>query len=71
VFAGETGDQGCLSVDGTCGYINFFTSAWAARAWVGHHPGVTGVVLSQAQALREGVAEFGAFLQTKDGTTPP
>ena len=71
VFAGETGDQGCLSVDRTCGYINFFTSARAARAWVGHRPGVTGTVLRQAQALREGVAEFGAFLQTRDGTTPP
>ena len=39
VFAGETGDQGCLSVDRTCGYINFFTSARAARAWAGHRPG--------------------------------
>ena len=71
VFAGETGDQGCLSVDRTCGYINFFTSARAARAWVGHHPAITGTVLNQAQALREGVAEFGAFMQTRDGTTPP
>ena len=71
VFAGETGDQGCPSVDGTCGYINFFTSAWAARAWVGHRPGVTGTVLRQDRALREGVAEFGAFLHTRDGTTPP
>ena len=61
VFAGETGGQGCLSVDRTCGYINFFTSARAARAWAGHRPGVTGMVLSQAEALREGVAEFGAF----------
>jgi hypothetical protein len=71
VFAGETGDRGCLSVDRTCGYINFFTSARAARAWVGHRPGVTGTVLRQDQALREGVAEFGAFLHTGDGTTPP
>ncbi len=71
VFAGETGDQGCLSVDRTCGYINFFTSARAARAWAGHRPGVTGTVLRQAHALREGVAEFGAFLHTTDGTTPP
>jgi Alkylmercury lyase len=71
VFAGQAGDQGCLSVDRTCGYINFFTSARAARAWVGHHPGVTGAVLRQAQALREGVAEFGAFRQTGDGTSPP
>ena len=71
VFAGATGDQGCLSVDRTCGYINFFTSARAARAWVGHHPAITGAVMNQVQALREGVAEFGAFLQTSDGTAPP
>jgi hypothetical protein len=71
VFAGETGDQGCLSVDRTCGYINFFTSARAARAWVGHRPGVTGMILNQARALREAVAEFGAFLQPGEGTTPP
>jgi hypothetical protein len=71
VFAGTTGDQGCLSVDRTCGYINFFTSARVARAWVGHHPAITGTVVNQARALREGVAEFGAFLQTRDGTIPP
>ena len=71
VFAGASGDQGCPSVDSTCGYINFFTSARAARAWVGHRPGVTGTVLRQDRALREGVAEFGAFLHTRDGTTPP
>jgi Alkylmercury lyase len=71
VFAGETGDQGCLSVDRTCGYINFFTSARAARAWAGHHPAITGTVLSQVRALRGGVAEFGAFLRTRDGTTRP
>jgi hypothetical protein len=70
VFAGETGDRGCLSVDRTCGYINFFTSARAALAWAGRRPGVTGMILNQARALREGVAEFGAFLQTGEGTAP-
>ena len=64
-------NQGCLSVDRTCGYINFFTSARAARAWAGHHPAITGTVLSQVRALREGVAEFGAFLRTRDGATRP
>jgi hypothetical protein len=71
VFAGATGDYGCPSVDRTCGYINFFTSARAARTWVGHHPAITGTVLNQAQALRQGVAEFGAFMPTRYGTTPP
>ena len=71
VFAGETGDQGCLSVDRTCGYINFFTSARAARAWVGHCPGVTGMIMNQARALCEGVAEFGAFLHQGEEASPP
>jgi len=38
---------------------------------VDKNPAITGTVLNQARALREGVAEFGAFLQTRDGTTPP
>ena len=53
---------GAASVDRTCKYINFFTSARAARAWVRHRPGVTGMILSQAQALREGMAEFGTLM---------
>ncbi len=63
VFAGSTGEQGCPSVDRTCGYISFFTSAAAAHAWAARHPAVTGSVLSQAQALRQGVAEFGDFMR--------
>jgi Alkylmercury lyase len=63
VFAGSTGEQGCPAADRTCGYINFFTSTQAARAWAGGHPGITGAVLAQAEALRQGVAEFGAFMR--------
>ena len=55
----------------TCGYINFFTSARAARAWADHHPAVTGTVLRQAQALRGGIAEFGAVMRAGDGTGRP
>ncbi len=71
VFAGATGDDGCNSADRTCGYINFFTSTRAALTWADHHPAITGTVLGQAQALGQGVAEFGAFMQTRDGTTRP
>ncbi len=71
VFAGATGETCCPSADRTCGYINFFTSAQAARDWADHHPAITGVVLDQAQALGHGVAEFGAFLRTGDDTTWP
>ena len=63
VFAGSTGEQGCPSADRTCGYINFFTGTAAARAWAGGHPAIIGAVLDQAEALRQGVAEFGAFMR--------
>jgi Alkylmercury lyase len=65
VFSGATGDTSCPSADRTCGYINFFTSARAARAWAGHNPAITGRVLRRAWALGLGVAEFGAFLRSQ------
>jgi hypothetical protein len=71
VFAGTTGADCCHAADRTCGYINFFTSARAARAWAQANPAVTGEVLRQARALRRGVAEFGAFMRTGDGTGRP
>jgi hypothetical protein len=71
VFAGATGDDCCPSVDRTCGYINFFTSARAARKWAGNNPGISGRVLRQAWALGQGVAEFGAFLRARAATTQP
>jgi hypothetical protein len=45
--------------------------ARAARTWARANPAVTGIVLSQARALSAGVAEFGAFMRTGDGTGPP
>jgi hypothetical protein len=63
VFAGATDDACCPSADRTCGYINFFTAAQAARDWAASHPEVTGVILDQAAALHRGVTEFGEFLQ--------
>ena len=71
VFAGETGDQGCLSVDRTCGYINFFTSARAARAWAQRHPEVTGTVMKRQGALHSGIAEFGTLMQAPQPAGPP
>jgi hypothetical protein len=71
VFAGATGETCCPSADRTCGYINFFTSAQAARTWADRHPAITGTVLGQAEALRQGIAEFGAFLRTGNGTSRP
>jgi hypothetical protein len=63
VFAGAAGDPGCPSVDRCCGYISFFTTGRAARAWVRRHPEITGTVLRQARALRIGTTTFGALLQ--------
>jgi Alkylmercury lyase len=71
VFASATGGDCCHAADRTCGYINFFTSARAARAWAHANPAVTGTVLRRAQALRRGVAEFGAFMRAGDGTGRP
>jgi hypothetical protein len=70
VFAGTTTADCCHAADRTCGYINFFTSARAAHAWARASPAVTGEVLRRARALRRGVAEFGAFMRTADGTGP-
>ena len=68
VFAGTTGGDCPHAADRTCGHINFFTSARAARTWAHANPAVTGTVLRRAQALRQAVAEFGAFMQA---ATPP
>jgi hypothetical protein len=71
VFAGVTSGECGHAADRTCSYINFFTSARAARTWAKANPAVTGRVLGRAQALSAGVAEFGAFMRTGDGTSLP
>ena len=58
VFAGAAGDTCQAWADRCCEYINFATSARAARGWAGRHLDVGGRVLRQAQALRHGIAEF-------------
>lgn len=63
VFAGDTGNEGCPSADRCCGYISFFTTARAARAWASRHPEITGSVLSRDGALRIGIDTFGSLLQ--------
>jgi hypothetical protein len=74
VFAGDAGDPGCPSAAAAggscaaqahrcCGYISFFTTGRAARAWARRHPEVTGTVLRQAGALHIAIATFGALLQ--------
>src|SRR5215472_3195525 len=71
VFAGATGDQGCPSADRTCGSINFFTSARAARSWAQRHPEVTGTIMKRQGALHCGIAEFGTLLQAPRPAAPP
>ena len=71
VFAGATGDEGAPSADRTCGYINFFTSARAARAWAQRHPEVTGTVMKRQGALHCGIAEFGTLMQAPQPAGPP
>jgi hypothetical protein len=67
VFSGDAGDAGCPSVDRCCGYISFFTTSRAARAWARRHPEITGTVLRRAGALRIGIDTFGALLQPAAG----
>lgn len=77
--AGPAPDRCCAAerlsgpaADRSCGYINFFTTARAARAWARRHPGVTGTLMRRDGALKCGIAEFGALLQTPPtaGTDP-
>jgi hypothetical protein len=70
VFAGETGEAGCPSADRCCGYINFFTTSRAARAWARGHPEITGTILSRPGALRIGIDQFGTLLQPADRSAP-
>jgi hypothetical protein len=63
VFAGDAGGPDRPSADRCCGYISFFSTGRAARAWAGRHPEVSGVVLRRDAALRIGIETFGALLQ--------
>jgi hypothetical protein len=68
VFAGSAGDADSPSADCACGYINFFTTARAARAWARRHREVTGRLLTQDAALRSGIAQFGPMLKVTPQT---
>ena len=63
VFAGSVGDACRPAADRSCGYINFFASRRAARAWARRHPEVTGRLLTRDGALGIGIAEFGSLLR--------
>jgi len=63
VFSGAVAVGAGPSADRCCGYINFFTSARAARGWAGRHPDVTGTILRRDGALRLGIEEFGSLLR--------
>jgi len=71
VFAGSAGDARGPSADSACGYINFFATARAARAWARRHREVAGRLLTQDAALRSGVAQFGTLLQAARTATSP
>jgi hypothetical protein len=67
VFAGAGGEPGCQAADRCCGYISFFATARAARAWARRHPEITGTVLRRQAALHIGINQFGILLQPADG----
>lgn len=70
VFSGESGDPGCPSADRCCGYISFFTTRRAARAWARRHPEITGTVLRRHGALHIGIDTFGTLLTPERRETP-
>lgn len=53
--------------DRCCTVMNFFTSPDSATHWQNAHPEVSGLVLSQLQALRLGIDIFGALLDDQTG----
>jgi Alkylmercury lyase len=68
VLAGDAGGPVRPSVDRCCGYISFFATGRAARAWARRHPEITGTVLRREGALRMGIQTFGALLQPADSS---
>ena len=71
VFAGSVGDACRPAADRSCGYINFFASRRAARAWARRHPEVTGRLLTRDGALGIGIAEFGGLLRAAPSPGAP
>ncbi len=55
------------AADRCCTVMNFFTSAASASRWQAERPEVTGLILSQPQALRLGIDIFGALLDDRSG----
>jgi Alkylmercury lyase len=58
----DTADTPAAAADRCCGTMNFFGSPDTAQAWIDEHPAVSGVVLSQRQAVRLGIDIFGHLL---------
>jgi hypothetical protein len=50
------------AADRCCGVMNFFTNTESAAGWLANHPHISGVILTQEQALRLGVDIFGHLL---------
>ena len=63
VYAGRA-DSECAGPSAAvcCGYMNFFATRAAARAWAASHPEITGDVLGQHRALQAGISIFGQLL---------
>ena len=53
---------GGTSAECACGHVNFYTRAEDARAYLDHHPDVTGRIVDQHDAIELAGAVFGALL---------
>lgn len=66
----EAGDAcAAPAAERCCTVMNFFAHPDTATAWQARHPEVSGVVLSQDQALRLGADIFGPLLSTPEVQT--
>jgi hypothetical protein len=61
VLVAKAGSGG-TSADCACGHVNFYARAEDARAYLDHHPEVTGRIVDQHDAIALAGAVFGALL---------
>ena len=61
VLVAKAGSGG-TSAECACGHVNFYTRAEDARAYLDHHPDLTGRIVDQHDAIELASAVFGALL---------
>ncbi|MGH3736027.1 MAG: organomercurial lyase [Micromonosporaceae bacterium] len=70
VYAGSTGESCCCSAERACGFVNFFATLDSIETWLAGHPGITGSVLDQEQALSDAIGGFGDLMRPGAAVPP-